>query len=280
MRRRFRPNEQRDVRSSADDQLSSALRDDRPRKAFSRARLFRRGTPYAHLDLWRCARGTDPSDGTAAKWGNGDSGKRAACTPVAKAKDLPDWFSIRAEFEINVLLYRIAGNSNIVYRDFLKNHGDHFAKVAQGAEAGHGLSISSELTRCLNSRGLRDKPNEASPAKIRAILLRSLLQNEDTLLRSEIHFLTEQKWPGMENLFERALALTSFRIECVHPENGSGRPFWEGTLADYSITAGLLGLAISEKLAITADSADQRARAEDIRDKAKSQLRYAGGVVQ
>jgi hypothetical protein len=223
------------------------------------------------LDLWRCAQGIDPRDGAA--WGNGDSGKRAACTPVAKAKKLPDWFSIRAEFEINVLLYKVAGNSNIVYRDFLKDHGGHFAKVAQGAEADRGLSIPSELTRCLNSRGLRDKPNEPI-AKIRAILLRSLLQNEDTFLRSEIHFLAEQKWPGMENLFERALALTSFRIECVHPENGSGRPFWEGTLADYSITAGLLGLAISEKLAITADSADQRARAEDIRTKAKSQLRY------
>lgn len=225
------------------------------------------------LDLWRCAQGTDPSDGTAARWGNGDSGKRAACTPVAKAKRLPDWFSIRAEFEINVLLYKIAGDTNIVYRDFLKDHGDHFAKVAQMAAADHSLSIQSELTRCLNSHGLRAKPNEPS-AKIRAVLLRSLLQNENTLLRSEIHFLAEQKWPGMENLFERALALTSFRIECVHPENGSGRPFWEGTLADYSITAGLLGLAISEKLAITADSADRRARAEDIRDKAKSQLRY------
>ena len=30
----------------------------------------------------------------------------------------------------------------------------------------------------------------------------------------------------------------------------------------------------SEKLAITADSADKRARAEEIRNKAKSQLRY------
>jgi len=222
------------------------------------------------LDLWRCAQG-DPSDGTAARWGNGDSGKRAACTPVAKATKLPDWFSIRAEFEINVLLYEVAGNSNIVYRDFLKDHGGHFAKVAQ---EDRGLSIQSELTRCLNSHGLRDKPNDASPAQIRAILLRSLLQNEDTLLRSETHFLAEQKWPGMENLFERALALTSFRIECVHPENGPDRSFWEGALANYSITAGLLGLAISEKLAITADSADKRARAEEIRNKAKSQLRY------
>ena len=226
------------------------------------------------LDLWRCAQGTAASDSTAARWGNGDSGKRAACTPVAKAKELPDWFSIRTEFEINVLLYEVAGDTNIVYRDFLRDHGDHFAKVAQGAAADHGLSIELELTRCLNSHGLRDKPNEASAAKIRAVLLRSLLQNEDTLLRSETHFLAEQKWPGMENLFERALALTSFRIECVHPENGPDRSFWEGALANYSITAGLLGLAISEKLAITAGSADERTRAEEIRNKAKSQLRY------
>ena len=145
------------------------------------------------------------------------------------------------------------------------------------------LSIQSELTRCLSSEGpFSSKSNESisTAQKVRAALLRSLLQNEDTLLRSEIHFLSDLKWAAMENLLERALALTRFQIECINPENGreerpsDERSFWEATLADYNITAGLLALAISERLAITADSSDERARAEEIKNNAKSQLRY------
>jgi hypothetical protein len=78
----------------------------------------------------------------------------------------------------------------------------------------------------------------------------------------------------MENLNERSRSLTRFKIECINPENGTERPFWEATLADYSITAGLLGLAISERLATTADSSDERARAEEIKNDARIQLRY------
>ena len=44
---------------------------------------------------------------------------------------LPEWFGIRAEFELNVILYRMVGEANITYRDFLQEHAEHFAAYAE-----------------------------------------------------------------------------------------------------------------------------------------------------
>jgi hypothetical protein len=224
------------------------------------------------LDLWRCARGNGPGD-------NSSTLAKCPFRTLPTAAKLPDWFSIRAEFELNVLLYKNAGDNNIVYRDFLKAHAEHFKDLALRSPINHGgnLSIRAELTRCLSSEGLvSSKSSEpvASVQRIRAVLLRALLQNEDTLLRSEIHFLSDLKWADMENLLERALALTRFRIECINPENGLDRPFWDATLANYSITAGLLAFATSDRLAVTAASSEERAHADEIRNNARAHLRY------
>jgi hypothetical protein len=282
------------------------------------------------LDLWRCARssslgvgmpisangqnatsrpgkrtsGSNDNSKPGARDTSPTDGKLVACRHVPNSMELPEWFSIRAEFELNVLLYKIAGEGNIVYREFLEDHARHFENVVLRAPTDRGVSLSirSELARCLGSENLFSRKSNGSNStvqeEVRAALLRSLLQNEDTLLRSEIHFLSELKWADMENLYERALALTRFRIDCIYPENArerrssdeqlvsnaineqqlsdaiKKRQFWEATLANYSITAGLLGLSISEKLANTADSADERARAEEINNQAKTQLRY------
>src|ERR1700730_17611498 len=144
------------------------------------------------LYQWRCARGEDT-----------DRKERAAkCKfgPLAVASRLPEWFRIRAEFELNVLLYGQAGEENITYRDFLRDHAAHFADYAAHphkddrrespaakVQGSGGISIREELTRCQD----RKPPTDGSAAlgpDIRAIMLRSLLQNENTLLRSEIHF--------------------------------------------------------------------------------------------
>jgi hypothetical protein len=87
-------------------------------------------------------------------------------------------------------------------------------------------------------------------------MLRSLLQNEDTLLRSQLHFLTGATWPEMENLQERGLALTRFRVDCINLEREDQKT-WEATLADYKITSGLLALAIADRISTTAGAADR-----------------------
>jgi hypothetical protein len=112
----------------------------------------------------------------------------------------------------------------------------------------------------------------ASGANTRAIILRSLLQNEDTLLRSELHFLAGSNWADMENLHERGLALTRFSVGCINPEGGEEK-VWKATLANYKITSGLLALAIADRLATTGASVDDRNRADEIKNEGKQQLR-------
>jgi len=103
------------------------------------------------------------------------------------------------------------------------------------------------------------------------VILRALLQNENTLLRSELHFLAGMKWAEMEDLYHRAWELTQFSLGCVSPEERSRRT-WEGILAEYKVTAGVLGRAIGDRLA-AADSADQRNRAIEVRKDATELLR-------
>jgi len=112
----------------------------------------------------------------------------------------------------------------------------------------------------------------ATGQEMRAVILRSLLQNENTLLRSELHFLAGRTWTELEDLYEKGLALTRFSVECVNPEGGAGKG-WEAQLADYQVTSGLLALAIADRLGTTAASADERNRADEIKNEGKKQLR-------
>lgn len=238
------------------------------------------------LDLWDCARGED--NGTREF-------RHCKSGPLKEAAMLPEWFRIRAEFELSVLLYDMAGEANITYRDFLKTAVDHFAAYAEQTEhfgerlAVHGypseparrrsISIGGELKRCQDATTATvtgKSVEEVTPleARIRATILRSLLQNENTLVRSELHFLAGQPWPDMENWYERAVILTRFPVECINPEGGEDeRRVWAAVLADYKITAGLLAVAIADRLASAANSMDERDRAVALKQSGKEQLR-------
>jgi hypothetical protein len=234
--------------------------------------LVAHGSPDEAIDvmtqwlyLWRCARGK-----------YNDSKQRAeGCSfgPLEYASKLPEWFGIRAESDLNVLLYQQAGESNITYRDFLREHAQHFTNYM----AKVGISIQAELRRCEDRKASAslEGPAVASGPDIPATMLRALLGNEDTLLRSELHFLASSSWVEMENFHERGLALTRFRLDCIFPEGGSQeqQDQWQATLADYKITSGLLALAVADRLATIAASADERARADEIKKEGKQQLR-------
>jgi hypothetical protein len=227
------------------------------------------------LQLWRCARGEVTKR----------TQRPAKCTfgPLAAANNLPEWFGIRAEFELNVLLFQQGGEENITYRDFLLDQSKHFADYAAHprgydlrggsateAQSSAGISIREEIERCQD----RKPPSDAAApgSNIRAIMLRSLLQNENTLLRSELHFLAGSTWTELENLHERGLVLTRLTLGCINPE-GADSKVWEATLANYKITSGLLALAIADRLGSTAASADERNRADEIKNQGKQQLR-------
>jgi len=233
------------------------------------------------LELWRCARNKGPK-----------GVRETSCPfdPVEKAAALPEWLGIRAEFELSVLLYRMAGEQNITYQNFLKNHAKHFVDFAEepgdyGQQAVTNsnskatypsVTIQGELTKCLSKdraavavsvKGDSTEPN------IRAAILRSLLQNEETLLRSEAHFLASADSVDLENLYYRGQDLQKFSTECIYPEGGSAERLWEGQVESYKITAGIVALAVAQRLMISAGSADQKNRAEEIQKQGTQQLR-------
>ncbi len=80
---------------------------------------------------------------------------------------------------------------------------------------------------------------------ISAAILRSLLQNEETLLR----------W-----------------VECVSPQ-GDAETIWTAQIASYKVTSRLVALAVAQRLAITAGSSDQRFRADEIQRQGAQWLR-------
>jgi hypothetical protein len=221
------------------------------------------------LDLWHCARARKSDDNPAQKC-NFD--------PVERSEQLPEWFAIRAEFELNLLMYQVARETNVAYHEFLKVHAQHYRDYLRQAPAdvivsdhkeARRISIEEELQRCL------DKKEMTQPLHIRGPILRSLVQNEGTLLRSYLSFLADLSWSEMANLVDRARRLSAFRVACIYPDAGANQEFWEAVIYDYKITAGLLGLAVADRIRKTADSADLRKYSEDMRTHAKDDL-FAG----
>jgi hypothetical protein len=153
--------------------------------------LVAHGSPDEAIDvlaqwllLWSCARGDDP--------------ERTGCDlyrQPSAAGDLPEWFRIRAEFELNTLLFRQAGESNLAYRDFLGALAKHFTnynakpqsydrrrhRPAVAADPPPGISIGAELTRCEQRKTPADggisaqMPIGAGSPDVRSIMLRQLV---------------------------------------------------------------------------------------------------------
>jgi hypothetical protein len=281
--------------------------------------LVAHGSPDEAIDvlakwlyLWNCAHPDERGQ------------RQEGCTfgPLPAAVGLPEWYGIRAEFELSALLYPQTGESNRIYRDFLRDHSGHFADFLEHhsrdftddtGQPATNFSIKEERQRCERLKTLtsgqmltekrfppavrratwsRDETDRPTPSDggqsrddgpapaVRTIMLRLLLQNENTLLRSELHFLNGTSWDEMEKLRDRAIDLTHFDIQCIGSSGDSeaDKKFWEAQLEDYKITSGLLTLAIADQFASHTASADDRNRAVDLKKAGKQELRngYAG----
>ena len=77
---------------------------------------------------------------------------------VGGSNNLPEWFGIRAEFELNVLLFQQGGEENITYRDFLLDQSKHFADYAahpRGYDLRGLCHRGPKLSRYFDPRGDR-----------------------------------------------------------------------------------------------------------------------------
>ena len=224
------------------------------------------------LDMWRCARG----DVAGGSEGCGTDLDRKSPEAVREAvRKLPEWLGLRMELEINTLLYSLAGESSITYRNFLTAHQSHLA--AYLAKSGHPMDIASELSRCNKEADLHEAAPAAWPhdpdVKVRALLFRTLLQNENTLLRAEAHYLSDKELPELPSIYERSKLLASTRVGCFHPIGNDEKEYWEGVVKELLVTQGIVGLGVSERINAVAASSDDRDRALTIRNEAKAALR-------
>jgi hypothetical protein len=228
------------------------------------------------LETWKCAR-------------EGGTGCNISMHEQDEAKKLPEWFGFRAEFQMNILLNQWAGNNNVIYRDFLKDHAGRFERFAK---TNGRVRLDDAFETCEN-KTKRVTPREQTETgwrtqilnllsafgenydewRIRVIQL--LLDEENDTLIAERNFLFEAGMPDLENLYERAKRLARFSPECIEPrdEKIKERGRWEPVSASYRVTAGLLGIAVAERMNRIADSAYDRNSAVEIRKESTVNVR-------
>jgi hypothetical protein len=243
------------------------------------------------LDLWRCSRGEEGNASILVR----DAHERlephtkgCESTPViAGARELPAWLGLRAEFELSIILYRLVGEGNIAYRDFMRDHTTRFQQylekpitLRRTASEGppRSITLKSSSQSCASHQvdagvpgGLGADRNAQEVNDVRVALVRTLVGDENTMLRSELHFVSDLLIPDLENLYGRGILLAKFTPDCLDPGNHDGRltEVWVPTVADYQITAGLLAVAIADRYQAIATSIDERQRAVEIKTEGK-----------
>jgi hypothetical protein len=246
------------------------------------------------LDLWRCARGEEGGPDRDRRPGIQDP--KCSIPANEEAKRLPEWLGLRAEFELSIMLYRLVGESSIAYRDFMRNLLVRFQSslrrpIIVRSTASEGLSrsilIQQEAQGCVSSQpensssvvGLGADRDAEQVNTVRTALLRLLLADENSALRTELHFTFERSIPEIENLYERGSLLSKFTPECLDPKHE--RPeSWVPAVADYQITAGLLALAVADRYQSIAASTDEQHRAVEIRAQGKRLIEHGYRVLK
>jgi hypothetical protein len=244
------------------------------------------------LDEWACARGEMVDDSCAER----------GFHFVEASQLLPEWLRYRAEFQMNVLLTQLIGVNNIIYRDFIRKHseGDKgFRRLA----IGRGVSLESSVKHCddkakdsgmleskdlgmLRSKepGMLESKDPETLKQIRINVLQILLDDENSYLLAERNFLFQDELESskLENLYRRGQLLARFTPECIEPREKAFRlteTTWKPVAAGYKVTAGLLGVAIADRMGRIADSAYDQRRAEEILKESATFLRDGRNVL-
>lgn len=229
------------------------------------------------LDSWKCAR-------------EGGKDCNISSMEQSQAKELPEWLGFRTEFQMNILLNQWAGSNNIIYLDFLHDHAARFRRFAEtnGKEVGlddalvhcekktkrgpsEGEKNGGYVTPVFKALGLLGEKYEEWRVRVTQLLLD---EENDTLL-AERNFLFEADIPELETLYQRAKRLARFTPDCIEPrdEKPQERVKWSPVSAAYRVTAGLLGLAVAERMGRIADSAYDRNRGVEIRKESTVYVR-------
>lgn len=209
------------------------------------------------IDAWNCARGTAGASSTN-------------CPVMAvneTAKQLPDWFGYRAEFELSAIAYEVAGPDHPNYHAFLIDFANRFEKyLSRGACP---VTFASLLKACTEGKG-NLCPSTLADDGTGKNLIRLLIENQDSVNVSQRSFMTDKQKPEINNILDKSRLVLSFPLECLPATLSTD--FLSKDQAVKRINVGLLELAATARAERIASSADDRRWATDIRKLARADI--------
>jgi hypothetical protein len=255
--------------------------------------------PYASLilaDLLVTHGAADEAISVLAEWLDLWRINQERLPDLRRPANLPQWFPLRVRSRISILMSNLAGSNNRAYRTFFSDYKDDLEKYISGKQ--HALSrdiFSDNCDRWLKlSKDKGTKNSDLIDASVEQRIFFLILQYENEWLRTEMSFLAEEtQFETLDKLYNRALVLTKMETKCFFPLSNNDlrlqlsddeqRAFdrrlqlpdnyQHAFVADGHITAGLVALAVANRMGSIARSSGDRDLARDVRRRGEDELR-------
>jgi hypothetical protein len=192
--------------------------------------------------------------------------------PPPQQKGFPTWFQMRVLSRMALFLRDVAGQNNVAYRHFMNYYRDQFEEYISKSDYPVRLDQLPDKCAAWSKSAVDEVIEESKRNDMARKVFFLLLAQEDEVLRTEISFLAdESNFEALEKLYRRASFIASIGGQCL--PTGFSPDLRTGTVADHKITAGLLGLAVSNRMATIVRSAGDRDHARQIRRESEERLR-------
>jgi hypothetical protein len=198
---------------------------------------------------------------------------------------LPEWFRFRVAARIALLLSDLGGQNNRAFRDFMGYYASGLAKYVSDADPRLNLNQINDICKTwINPGNEQSVANSARGQRKRSIEMERrvewlLVSNENDYLRTDANFLSEEdSSEALEALQRRASFLAGVGPECLPLSGQFADPeFRLATVGSFRVTAGLVALAVAERMGALAKSPGDRNRSEEARREGEGWLRKGWG---
>jgi hypothetical protein len=196
---------------------------------------------------------------------------------------LPDWFRFRIASRVAILLSDLGGPNNRAFRDFMEYYETEFAKYVSESPMKSTLEQINDMCKSWvlsDHEQAGPTPAKKAPVDMERRVAWILMSNENDYLRTDANFLSEQDSPEILGALQRrASFLASIRPECLPhaPQQFADPVFRTAAVGNFRITAGLVTLAVSERMAALGQSTGDKTRSEEARSIGAKWLREGWG---
>jgi len=190
---------------------------------------------------------------------------RAHPVPEFPAPEFSQWYRIDVLARLQAILRDVAGTNNRAFRYVLKQYQDAFTEyLANASKQEHRLRLADIPARCADwSKG------SESNGELRRKLSYILWGTEVDSLRTELNFIPEiDNYEELEELWLRSAAVTQIKTECLPQTTDypwGTKDYRKAVMADGKVIAGLVALAVGDRMSALGKSKGDQNRASDAR---------------